>query len=129
MGPLVTGKGVWRVVRVSPGDPFLIDRTGMPKVATTDVATRTIRLSLEIPPDMLDKVILHEAAHALMWDDGLSDILSAAYDGDALVFVEELLAWFVESHATEIIGSVNALLGRGVCIDGTCMTTRRKERR
>ena len=119
--PLVIRGKVWRVVRVMPGDPFLIDRTGVPRLATTDPLTKTIRISREVMPPLLDKVYLHEVAHAIMVESGLSELLPAATDDREQIFAEELLAWFLESHAIEAVDAVNRSLGRPVCVDGTCI--------
>lgn len=118
--PLVIGGNVWRVIRVTPGDPFLIDRTGEPKLATTDPATKTIRISTAVPLSMYDRVFLHEAAHAAMVEAGVTDLLSSVTAGRKLVFLEELLAWFLESHSIEVIDAVSRSLGRPVCVDGLC---------
>ena len=119
--PLVIGGAVWRVIRVAPGDPLLIDRTGQPKLATTDPTTKTIRISTDVPLDMYDRVYLHEVAHASMVESGVSDQLSRVAAGRKLVFLEELLAWFLESHSIEVIDAASKSLGRPLCIDGLCM--------
>ena len=80
MKPLVIRGHVWRVVRVSPGDPFLIDRTGVPRLATTDPSTRTIRISSAVMPPLFDRVFLHEAAHAMMEEAGVNELLSQLAD-------------------------------------------------
>ena len=72
-------------------------------------------MSTSMPIDMFDRVLLHEIAHAIMWETRLSELLS-------LVGVsEELLAWFLEAHAIEAVSVAMESLGRGVCVDGTCM--------
>lgn len=121
MRPLVVRGNVWRVVRVSPDDPFLIDRTGVPKLATTDIGTKTIRISKAVMPPLFDRVYLHEVTHAIMEEYGVTDILSQVTDGRQQVFVEELMAWLVETHAIEAIDAVSRSLGRPVCTDGICM--------
>ena len=60
---------------------------------------------------MLDRVLLHEVAHAVMWEAGISQSLPA----------EELLAWFLETHSIEVLSATIAALGRGVCVDGLCI--------
>lgn len=121
MRPLVIRGQVWGVVRVSPGDLLLVDRTGVPRLATADPVTKTIRMSEAIPPTMFDQVLVHETAHAMMEESGLSDMLAATTDDRRQVMAEELLAWFLETHAIEIIDAVSMALGRKVCVDGLCM--------
>lgn len=118
MGPLSVMGQAWGVVRVSPGNPFLMDRTRTMRLATADPATRTIRVSTAVPPGMLDRVLLHEAAHAAMSASGVSDLLAAVPTG---ILDEEAFAWFMETHGIEVLSSVIAMLGRGVCVEGTCI--------
>lgn len=121
MGPLIARGRTWRVVRVSPDDPLLMDRTGHMRVATTDPTTRTIRISRDVLPPLFDRVYLHEASHAIMEEAGVNELLSQLPDDRQQVLAEELLAWFLETHAIEVIDSVSRSLGRPVCVDGTCM--------
>lgn len=120
MRPLVIGGHVWGVVGVSPGDPFLVDRTGTPRLATADATTRTIRMSDAIPAHMRDRVLLHEAAHAAMHEAGVTDLLAGEPDDSRRILAEELLAWFLETHAVEVVDAVSSHLGRGVCVNGIC---------
>ena len=121
MRPLAIGNHVWRVVRVNPGDPLLIDRTGVMRIATTDPSDRTIRISSDVMPPLFDQVYLHEAAHAAMVEAGITDLLSAATDDRQQVLAEELLAWFLENHAVQVVDAVSRSLGRPVCVNGTCI--------
>lgn len=119
--PLVIGGNVWRVVRVSPGDPLLIDRTGVSRLATTDPSTRTIRISEAVPIRLFDRVYLHEAAHAAMDGAGVPELLAGVLEDDERVLVEELMAWFVETHSIQVIDAVGMSLGRPVCVSGLCI--------
>jgi hypothetical protein len=120
IGPLVIRGKVWRVVRVEPGDPFLVDRTGVPRLATTDPRTMTIRMSKAIPPHMFDQVLMHEATHAAMEESDVSGIIDDIKDERSRVMTEELLAWFLENHAIEVLDAVSRSLGRPACVRGTC---------
>lgn len=121
MRPLVIRGNVWRVVRVSPGDPFLIDRTGILRIATTDPIAKTIRISKAILPPMFDQVYLHEAAHAAMIETNVPELLSGVVNAGSQVLTEELLAWFLETYGIEVINAVSESLGRPVCVNQTCM--------
>lgn len=112
---------MWRVVRVMPGDPLLIDRTGVMRIATTDPSSKVIRISNAVMPPLFDKVYLHEAAHAMMEEAGVTELLSQLPDYRQQIMTEELLAWFLETHAIEVIDAVSTSLGRPVCVDGTCL--------
>lgn len=121
MGPLIARGRVWRVVRVSPDDPLLMDRTGIQRIATADPASKVIRISWDVMPPLFDQVYLHEATHAIMEEAGVNDLLLQLPDERQQVLAEELLAWFLEHHAIEVIDAVSRSLGRPVCIDGTCL--------
>lgn len=121
MRPLVIRGNVWRVVRVTPGDPLLVDRTGTSTIATTDPLRKVIRISTSVPLSMFDRVYLHEVAHAIMDETGVTELLSAVSDRDRRILLEETLAWFLETHAIEAIDAASRSLGRPVCVDGTCI--------
>lgn len=91
------------------------------RIATTDPTTRTIRISREVLPPLFDQVYLHEATHAIMEEAGVNDLLSQLPDERQQVLAEELLAWFLETHAIEVIDAVSSSLGRPVCVAGTCL--------
>ena len=90
------------------------------RIATTDPTSRTIRISWDVLPPLFDKVYLHEAAHATMDAARIPDLLSVVAGGSSQVFLEELLAWFLESHAIEVIDAVSRSLGRPVCVGNIC---------
>ena len=64
---------------------------------------------------MFDQVFLHEVAHAIMVETGVTDLLAGG------VLAEELLAWFLETHAIEAIDVASISLGRPVCVRDKCM--------
>lgn len=120
MRPFVVNGQAWRVVRVSPGDPRLIDRTGIPRLATTDPQAMTICISEAVVPPLLDKVMVHEAAHAVTVSYGLLPILHAAIPEGSRVHVEEWAARLVEEHGIEAAELASESLGRPVCVRGYC---------
>lgn len=70
---------------------------------------------------MLDRVLMHEASHAMMEEAGVNKLLSQVTDDRQQVIAEETLAWFLETHAIEVIDAVRTSLGRPVCVDGLCI--------
>lgn len=70
---------------------------------------------------MFDQVYLHEAAHAMMVDAGIIDLLHQLPEDRGQVMIEEMLAWFMERHGIEIIDAVSASLDRPVCVSGICL--------
>ena len=120
MGPFVVNGDVWGVVRVPAGDPRLIDRTGGRKLAVTDSGARTVYLRDDLRSPLLDKVMLHEVAHAITVSWGLlPEVRSDTMRGD-LVGVEEWSAQLVENHAMEAVQAARTALGRPICVRGLC---------
>lgn len=121
MRPFVVNGESWRVVLVKQGDPSLIDRTGKVCLATTDPATRTISLSASLAPPQIDRVLLHEIAHAVTMSYGLLDALHDGIEAGSNVGVEEWAAQLVEEHAVEAAVKASEVLGRPVCIGGSVL--------
>ena len=120
MRPFVINGDVWRVIRVPAGDPSLIDRTGGAKLAVTDSLDRTVYVRDDLMPPLLDRVMLHEVAHAITVSWGLlPQVRSGVRRGD-MVDVEEWAAQLVENHAMEAVQAASEALGRPLCIRGLC---------
>lgn len=120
MVPLVVNGQVWRVVRVPVGDPRLVDRTGEPKLATTDPTARAVNLSEGIPAPLADQVALHEAAHVVASAHGMLPSLRAAVTPSSSVAAEEWAAKVMELHGLEAADLASRMLGRPVCVRGFC---------
>lgn len=120
MRPFVINGELWGVARVPAGDPRLIDRTETPRLAVTDAADRMVYVRSDLMPPLLDKVMLHEVAHAITVSWGLlPQVRRDALRGD-LTGVEEWAAQLVENHAMEAVQAARRALGRPVCVRGLC---------
>lgn len=120
MYPFVINGDVWRVARVPAGDPSLIDRTDTPRLAVTDASNRTVYVRDDLLPPLLDRVMLHEVAHAVTVSWGLlPQVRSDTLRGD-IIGVEEWAAQLVENHAMEAVQAARRALGRPVCVRGLC---------
>ena len=120
MGAIVINGDVWRVIRVPAGDPRLIDRTNTCRLATTDPRSRTISISEEVQPPLLDKVVLHEVSHAITVSYGLLEPLRKTTPRRSWVPTEEWAVQLVENHAIEALRLSRGVLGRPVCIREEC---------
>ena len=105
---------------MAPGDPRLVDRLSHRCFGTTDPATNMIFLSDELMSPMLDKVLLHEVAHAVTMSYGLLDVLHLFVPEESWVAVEEWAANFVEDHSIEAVMMASESIGRPLCINGNC---------
>ena len=121
MKPVLINGELWKVERVSPDSPFLVDRTGISKIATTDPGTRVIYISDDVTAPLLDKVLLHEVAHAITVSHGLLDSLRNSIPDSMWIPVEEWSASLVERHAVEAAILSSKILGRPICILGFCL--------
>ena len=116
----MTNGKLWRIVRVHPNDTRLIDRTGTVRIATTDPQTRSVYIAWDIPPPLLDKVLMHEISHAITVSYGLLKPLRQSVPQDAWITVEEWASQLVENYSIEAAALASESLGRPVCIRGYC---------
>lgn len=121
MLPVLVNGELWTVEQISPADPLLIDRTGTRTIATTDPLTRSIRISSDVTPPLLDKVLLHEIAHAITVSHGLLAPLRNSIPDSMWIHVEEWSASLMERHAIEAAILASQALGRPLCINEYCI--------
>lgn len=120
MSAIVINGDVWRVVRVPADDPRLIDRTSKSRLATTDPRSHVICISESVVPPLLDRVLIHEVSHAITVSYGLLGPLREAIPTQAWVPSEEWAVQLVENHAIEALRLSRKVLGRPVCVRGSC---------
>lgn len=106
---------------VPPVDVRLVDRTGHARLGTTDPVARAIWLDARLRPPMLDRVLLHEVAHAITVSRGLLPSFGKMVAAGDRVAAEEWSAQLLEGHAIEAVDAASAVLGRPVCVDGRCL--------
>lgn len=121
IGTVVVGHDVWLVKPVKSCDPVLVDKTGHLRAATTDPLSKTINLSVGVEPPLLDKVVLHEVAHAMVFSHGLLSIFSA-FSPEEINLIEEWAAQLIETHSIDAIEKASSLLNRPLCVKEHCMT-------
>jgi len=119
--PIVLNGEVWRVVTASPDDPLLVDRTNTLRLATTDPVSHTIRISSEVKPPLLDRVLLHEVAHAITVSYGLLGNLHNILPKSLWIPVEEIIAQIVENFSIEAAIISSESLARPLCVRGYCL--------
>lgn len=120
MRPFIINGELWGVARVPADSPLLIDRTDTRRLAVTDPTTRMVYLRADLKPPLLDRVLLHEVAHAVTVSWGLlPQVRLDTLRGD-VVGVEEWAAQLVENHALEAVQAARTSLGRPVCVRGLC---------
>lgn len=105
---------------MDPDDTRLMDRTGVRRLATADPSTNTISISRLVRPPLLDRVIVHEVAHAVTMSYGLLESLHSMIPYSSWVQVEEWVAELIEKHGIETVAMASESLGRPVCVRGYC---------
>lgn len=120
MDAVVVNGQLWRVVRVPVGDPRLVDRTGEPKLATTDPTARAVHIRADLEPPLLDQVAMHEAAHVVSMAHGILPTLHTAIPRASWVRAEEWAASAMERHGLEAADVASRMLGRPACVRGFC---------
>lgn len=106
----------WRVRRVPTGSQRLIDRTGLRCLATTDPDEMTVWLDDSLSGDMLDRVLVHEIGHCVIWSYNLIGQLRSMVRPSHWVEAEEWVCDFVADYGLLIFGSARAVLGRDAVI-------------
>jgi len=120
MRGFVVNGDYWNINVVSPGSPDLIDRTGVPRLATANPLTHTISIDSSLRAPLIDKVLLHEVAHAITMSRSILDWLKAYVPSDLYHNLEEWVAWFVENYSIEANVLASEALGRPLCVGGYC---------
>lgn len=98
----------WRIEHVEPSNPYLIDRSGVGRIATTDPATHTIYLSNYIAKDDYETVLFHELSHAVMVSYGLLDDIAMFSRPEMQIYAEEWICNYIATFSKVIIDEMNA---------------------
>ena len=101
----------WRVLFVLSNSPYLIDRTGEQKLATTDPNTRCVYLSSDLEGEMLNKVLVHEIGHCVIFSYGLLDIIHSMVKPEYWMEAEESVCNFVANYGVLIFSATQDILG------------------
>lgn len=100
----------WKVVRVSPNNPLLIDRTGLLTVATTIPSLQTIYISSAINGRFEERVLAHELSHVAMFSYYLVDDLYSVVQSENRLEAEEMICNFIADYGWKIYQVLDALM-------------------
>lgn len=101
----------WRIRDVETGSPFLIDRTGEYRAATTDPRTRCIYLSKDLEGEFRETVLLHELSHCVMFSYGLVSQIHSLVPKRNWIEVEEWVCNFMADYGKKIFSIAHEALG------------------
>lgn len=102
---------LWRIIRVSPHSPYLIDRTNEMRVATTDPRTGCIYLSNDLEGEFLTTVLLHELGHCVIFSYGLLDDIHSVVDPEYWIEAEEWICNFIADYGRQVFRIAQKTLG------------------
>ena len=101
----------WNVRWTNPTDPILVDRTNVLTVAVTDPDTMTIYLSNELHGEFLNRVLIHELGHCVMYSYGLIDEIHRMCRRKWWIDMEEFCANLLASYGNQVFGLTYSILG------------------
>ena len=102
---------LWHVKFVPRGSSELIDRTGESRVATTDPNTLCVYLSNDLTGDFLNRVLIHELGHCVMFSFNLLDDVHRMVKRQYWIEAEEWVCNFIADYGLKIFSSAYHILG------------------
>ena len=102
---------LWHVKFVPPNSSELIDRTGEYRVATTDPSTLYIYLSSQLTGDFLNRVLIHELGHCIIFSFDLLKDVHRMVKRQYWIEAEEWICNFIADYGLKIFSSAYHILG------------------
>lgn len=102
---------LWRVRKVDPLSPKLVDRTGTRTVATTDPIWHFVNVSNVLNGDMFSTVVIHELGHCALVSYNLLDYIHERVPKEYWVDMEEFICNFIADYGLKIFGTMKELYG------------------
>lgn len=102
---------LWKVRFTSPQNPVLVDRTHILTVAVTDPETMTIYLADNLYGGFLQKVLIHELSHAVMYSYDLVSEIHRMCKKKYWIPMEEFCANLIANYGSEVFGIAYSVLG------------------
>lgn len=92
----------WNVIKIEETNPFLVDRSNVLTVGTTDPTTRTIFISKALHGDFEKRVVAHEIGHAICFSYGLLNEIHKCCKRKYWIEMEEFICNFVADYGEQI---------------------------
>lgn len=102
---------LWRIIRVNPHSPYLVDRTNQMRVATTDPNTFCIYLSDDLEGDFLTTVLLHELGHCVIISYDLLGDIHSIVNPEHWIEAEEWVCNFIADYGRQVFQIAQRVLG------------------
>lgn len=101
---------LWQVLKVLPDSEYLMDRTGVKRLATTDPNTLCIYLSNKLTGSLLKTVLVHELGHVVMFSYDLIPRIHSFVSPSKWIEAEEWVCNFVADYGDDIFNLANHIL-------------------
>lgn len=94
---------LWKVYYVPNSSPYLVDRTGNVRLATTDMRLHKIYIYEGLSGELLKRVIIHEIGHAVMASFGLISELHQLVKPEYWIEAEEWVCNLIADYGSLIL--------------------------
>ena len=101
----------WNVRWTYPTNPILVDRTNAITCAVTDPDTMTIYLSNQLSGSFLNRVLIHELGHCVMYSYNLVNEIHRMCKKRYWIEMEEFCANLLADYGNQIYGLAYSILG------------------
>lgn len=102
---------LWSIRFVNPNSDILIDRTLSKTVAVTDPDTMTIYLSNKLRGEFLNRVLIHELSHCVMYSYRLIESIHRMCKRKYWIDMEEFCANLLANYGNQVFGLTYSILG------------------
>lgn len=102
---------LWRVRKVDPRSPKLVDRTGTKTVATTDPIHHIVNIADTLEGEFFSTVLIHELGHCALVSFGLLDYIHERVPRECWVDIEEFMCNFIADYGLKIFQVAKQLHG------------------
>lgn len=107
---------LWKVYYVPNSSPYLVDRTGNVRLATTDMRLHKIYIYEGLSGELLRKVTVHEIGHAAMSSFGLLEELHLFVKPQYWIDAEEWVCNLLADYGMSILEISENTLGNTIDI-------------
>lgn len=101
----------WNVRWTNPLNPILVDRTNAFTCAVTDPETMTIYLSDQLKGKFLNRVLIHELGHCVMYSYNLVSEIHKMCKRRYWIEMEEFCANILADYGNQVFGIAYSILG------------------
>lgn len=102
---------LWHVRFTSSKNPILVDRTNTLTIAVTDPETMTIYISDNIRGRFLQRVLIHELGHALMYSYNLVSEIHRMCKRKYWITMEEFCANLMADYGNQVYSIAYSVIG------------------